>query len=399
MNFLNFNEIPILTYHLPEEKIARFPTENRDFSKLLIYEKNTIRSTLFREISHFIEKNSLLIFNNTKVFPARLIFEKNTGAKIEIFLLKPFIPAVYEESFRSKNFCTWECLIGNAKRWQNQTLTKIFDDNILTIEKLNAENPALIRFQWNNSQISFSEIIEKCGKTPLPPYLKREALTQDKENYQTIYAKIDGSVAAPTAGLHFTETIFENLKNKNIQRCELTLHVGAGTFKPISTTDISKHEMHTEHFSISKENLQKFLQFFPKIISVGTTSLRTLESIYWLGVKLLLNSFSLSKNFLSQWEIYSLPQNIETKTAFEAILTYLENEKIENFEGETQLIIVPSYQFRTVKGLITNFHQPQSTLLLLVAAFVGEKWKEIYDFALNNDFRFLSYGDSSLLLK
>ncbi|MBN2662289.1 MAG: S-adenosylmethionine:tRNA ribosyltransferase-isomerase [Bacteroidales bacterium] len=388
------------TYILPDKKIAKYPLQDRDKSKLLLYKDNVISSEKFLNLSICLPQNSLLLMNNTKVIYARLNFKKITGAKIEIFCLNPYIPTEYNLAFEAKKSCEWECIVGNFKKWKNDRIFLEFKLLNKTY-KLYAEKSGklgdkqIIKFEWDED-LTFGEILSLVGQIPIPPYLKRESEETDKDRYQTVYSKFEGSVAAPTAGLHFTQQIFEQLKNKKIKTDEVTLHVGAGTFKPIKTNSVKDHNMHTEYFVVKKSTLINILNNLGSIISVGTTTLRTLESIYWLGVKL----FHQIKNFeyIGQWECYEL-EAINVKLALNTIIDFLNKKEIEQIEAKTQIIIVPGYKFKIVDMLITNFHQPQSTLLLLVGAFIGDDWKKVYEYALQNEFRFLSYGDSSLLFK
>ncbi len=396
------------SYKLLDKKIAKYPLPNREESKLLVYKDGTISEKKFNQISEVVPSDSLLVVNNTKVIQARMYFWKETGAKIEIFCLNPVEPADYELAFSKKNNCQWKCIVGNLKKWKNNILTKIvIIDNAeyqINASRVGEEgNSQIVEFSWE-ADITFGEILENSGNTPIPPYLNRESEKSDIKTYQTVYSKHKGSVAAPTAGLHFTDAVFQSLKAKNIDIAKLTLHVGAGTFKPVKSEKIGEHEMHTEQFFVDKKTLNQLIANIGKITSVGTTSMRTLESLYWLGVKIYnnnLESSELSKKFgtlkVSQWEVYNLPQNIDTKTAFLSLLKHLEAKNVDFLEASTQIIIAKGYEFKVVNNLITNFHQPQSTLLLLVSAFIGDDWKKVYNYALENDFRFLSYGDSSFL--
>lgn len=387
-------------YPIDNDRIASYPAKERDESKLLVYNKGIIETDKFLNISNYLEKDSLLVFNNTKVIQARLKFQKSTGAEIEIFCLEPYEPKDYQLSFSQTVSCKWICTVGNLKKWKSDTLSKqikINDDEFdLFVEKIERRDKNLIlSFYWNNNLYSFSEIIEQIGLIPIPPYLNRNSESIDKERYQTIYSKIDGSVAAPTAGLHFTENVFRQFENKNIVSDELTLHVGAGTFRPVSSELISEHEMHTEHFIVKRELIENLIKYKGKVISVGTTSMRTLESIYWLGLRIINNIFDFH---IDQFEPYDIENNINPIEALEAILLYMDINKLDEINASTQIMIIPGYKFRIVDNLITNFHQPKSTLLLLVSAFIGDKWKEVYEYALAYDYRFLSYGDSSLLI-
>ena len=392
------------TYHLPDERIAKYPLKNRDDSKLLFFDKGIIKHTRFKKLPDLLKKHDLLVFNNAKVIQARLNFYKDTGAKIEIFCLEPHDPADYNLAFQAKGRAQWKCMVGNLKKWKsgklNKQITISGKNYTLSAEKAGQlENSVIIEFNWKpesieEEHITFGDILDIAGKTPLPPYLNREAVAEDKNTYQTIYAKKEGSVAAPTAGLHFTDSLIIDLKDRGIDTLELTLHVGAGTFRPVKSKTIGGHEMHEEHFRVEKSFLQKLIDHSGRIIAVGTTSVRTLESLYYLGVKLIENPSS--GLVIGQWEAYSLPDKYTVKQSFEALLNYMDKQGDEYLDALTRIIIVPGYNFKVIDGLITNFHQPQSTLLLLIASIIGEKWKDVYRYALDNDFRFLSYGDSSL---
>ncbi|OQX97496.1 MAG: S-adenosylmethionine tRNA ribosyltransferase [Bacteroidetes bacterium 4572_117] len=394
-------------YNLSDERIAKYPLENRDGSNLLYLEKNDIKKTKFKQLPDFLKADDLLVFNNAKVIQARLAFKKDTGANIEIFCLEPYAPADYNLSFQSTKKCEWKCMVGNLKKWKTggNLQKQIEIDNcvyVIEAEKLTGDGATLVvGFSWQavdgiNNELSFADILEHIGKTPLPPYLNRKAEKLDKTRYQTIYAKQKGSVAAPTAGLHFTDKVFDDLKKAGVKKQELTLHVGAGTFRPVKSETIDGHEMHKEHFRVEKSFLQNLINAKGRIVAVGTTSVRTLESLYWLGVKLLTNSDIDHDLTVVQWEVYSLKTNTSLDESITSLIDYMEKNSLEYFDASTQIIIVPGYKFKVINGLVTNFHQPQSTLLLLIAAIVGDKWKEIYKYALANGFRFLSYGDSSL---
>jgi len=389
------------TYILPDEKIAKYPLENRSDSKFLIFNKE-IKESTFSEISQILPANSLIVFNNTKVIQARLQFQKETGAKIEIFCLEPIDPIDITMAFQVNEHTSWKCIVGNSKKWKEGTLNKtIFIENYsvtLIVERLEVfDDHQIIKFTWNNTKITFGDILEAIGNTPIPPYLNRQSEDSDTERYQTVYSIHKGSVAAPTAGLHFTTSIIEQLKQKNIVTSNITLHVGAGTFKPVKSEDICGHEMHIEHFFIETSTIDLLLNYNGNITSTGTTTVRTLESLYWLGVKLL---EGINELYINQWDPYNLPQSYTLKESLNKLKNHLSELNLTSFESYTGIIIVPGYNFRVVSRLITNFHQPNSTLLLLVAAFTkGNHWKDIYDHALNNNFRFLSYGDSSLLYK
>lgn len=397
------------TYDLPADRIAKYPLKARDSSKLLVYNQGKISQQKFRQIPDLIEDDTLLVFNDTRVVQARLKFEKSTGSKIEIFCLEPFEPGDYNLAFQASSESVWKCLIGNAKKWKTgpiQLYLSSGDKQIkLEAEKTGREKDAfLVRFSWE-ADISFGEILEAAGKTPIPPYLDREAELSDKQSYQTVYSRIDGSVAAPTAGLHFTGPLLETIAARNIPMLNLTLHVGAGTFQPVSADKLEDHPMHAEHFYINRQSIESLLNHTGRILAVGTTSTRILESLYWLGSRLESGKDSEdsgrgsdnSSLFIDQWEAYKLP-SIERRKSLENILQYMNDKGLESLEGITRLMIVPGYRFRMVDRLLTNYHQPNSTLLLLVAAFIGEDWKKVYDFAMENEFRFLSYGDSSLLI-
>lgn len=393
-------------YELPDARIAKYPLAERDQSKLLVWKNGNIQDTHFTNLPEHLPANSLLIFNNTKVIRARLHFQKETGARIEIFCLDPHEPADYQIAFQTTESCVWKCMIGNQKKWKGERLKKtvwIDETEIeLCAEQVDPEtNKSLIRFSWNNPDFEFSRIIEHAGSLPIPPYLNRETEQSDLERYQTVYSKIKGSVAAPTAGLHFTEKVFSHLKNEGHELAELTLHVGAGTFQPVKSETISGHEMHSEHLYISRDFLHKLIHHSGKKIAVGTTSVRTLESLYWIGVQACKNpELNIEDLKVSQWEAYQENGNsIQSNQALKALVGLLDKHQTDYLSASTQIIIAPGYQFRIVDGLITNFHQPQSTLLLLISAYLGQDWRNIYAHALANDYRFLSYGDSNLYLK
>ncbi len=396
-----------LKYILPESFIAKYPLSQRNGSKLLIYNGGQISHQIFKDLPSLIPTDVLMVFNDTRVVQARLLFEKSTGSRIEIFCLEPHEPAEYYQAFQQTSQSTWKCLVGNAKKWKSGVLDMEVDmgtGNHLSKVSLHAEQTGrdkdafLIRFRWDPGDVSFGEILEKAGHTPIPPYLNRDAEPVDRQTYQTVYSLIEGSVAAPTAGLHFTDAVLKQIDRKGINRLNLTLHVGAGTFQPVSTDDPAKHPMHAEHFYVSRRTLQALLDHKGDVLAVGTTTTRVLESLYWLGVKLSGSKQSgTSQIFLDQWEAYGLPAG-NREDSFRQLLEYMEVNNMEIMEGITRLMIIPGYTFRMVNRMITNFHQPGSTLLMLVAAFIGEEWKKVYDYALGNDFRFLSYGDSSLLI-
>lgn len=396
--------IPISSYNfeLPDEKIAKYPLAERDLSKLLFYDGENIDNKNFTDLPSLLNSGDLLVFNNTKVIQARLIFTRATGAKIEIFCLEPANNSDYETIFQSKGCITWKCIVGNLKKWKEEILEKKLDINrtAVTLKAARLEQLAdslVIMFSWDGDY-TFSEILEASGKIPIPPYLNRDTEEIDLNRYQTVYSKHKGSVAAPTAGLHFTPSIISMLKEKGVDSTELTLHVGAGTFKPVKTDDVANHEMHTEHFTATLKAIYELKSHLGNIISVGTTSLRTLESLYWYGVRIIKNKTPDFEKPIQQWEPYSNQEDFSAEEALNALISYLEKNEMSELHASTQIIIVGEYNIKMIKGLITNFHQPQSTLLLLVSALVGDEWKNIYKHALENQYRFLSYGDSSLLL-
>lgn len=394
------------TYSLPEERIAKFPLSKRDDSKLLLYQSGKISESRFNQLASYLPESSLLVFNNTRVIHARLLFRKESGAKIEIFCLEPYSPPLAEQALASHHCCTWKCIVGNLKRWKSERLCLTYSINgangTLNADKKERDGADVqVLFSWTSNH-TFGQVIEACGQLPIPPYLKRETEAADLITYQTVYAKHEGSVAAPTAGLHFTNDVLKSLDSKGIEREELTLHVGAGTFKPVKAATIDQHEMHCEHFSIRQATLQHIIDKLNggKIIAVGTTSVRTLESLYYLGLAVAQNkTINLEQLTVNQWAPYKEKQaDINAQTALNELLLYMKNRAINELSSATSIMIAPPYQYKVVNGLITNFHQPQSTLLLLVAALIGEDWHKVYSYALNNNFRFLSYGDSSLLL-
>lgn len=391
-------------YPLPEERIAKFPLPVRDQSKLLVYRKGEISETVFTSLPNYLESGSLMIFNNTKIIQARLHFRKETGALIEIFCLEPIQPNDYALNFQQTQHAAWLCMIGNLKKWKEGSLQKE-----LTVKgkplTLTATRGAChgtshwVDFTWNNNEVTFADILEVFGELPIPPYLNRETQESDKETYQTVYSKIKGSVAAPTAGLHFTQRVLDSLAEKGVDLEEVTLHVGAGTFKPVKSEEIEGHEMHTEYISVNRRTIEKLLAHQGEAIAVGTTSVRTLESLYYIGTTISQHpDASQEELHVKQWQPYETSSSLSTIEALQQILNYMERHQLETLHTSTQIIIAPGYEYKIVKKMITNFHQPQSTLLLLVSAFVKGNWKSIYDYALSHDFRFLSYGDSSLLI-
>jgi S-adenosylmethionine:tRNA ribosyltransferase-isomerase len=394
-------------YPLPDERIAKFPLAQRDQSKLLVYNKGKVSDDLFCHLPQYLPEGGLMVFNNTKVIHARLHFHKETGALIEVFLLEPALPADYEQMFQTRGQCEWYCLVGNLKKWKEGALCRQIEAGGKTVT-LKAERCGLhgtshhIRFTWDSDSVSFSEILDSIGELPIPPYLNRESQESDKTTYQTVYSKIKGSVAAPTAGLHFTEKVLHDIDACGIDREELTLHVGAGTFRPVKSEEIAGHEMHTEYIAVRRQTLEKLLRHDCRAIAVGTTSVRTLESLYYMGRKVLRDpSLSETQLHVNQWEPYDDDAHDQEPTAAQcigALLDWLDRNRLPVLHSSTQIIIAPGYDYKIVKMLVTNFHQPQSTLLLLVSAFVHGDWHTIYDYALAHDFRFLSYGDSSLLI-
>lgn len=393
-------------YYLPDDRIAKYPLSQRDQSKLLHYCNGAIKIQSFLELPQLLPANSLVVFNNTRVIHARLLFRKQTGASIEVFCLTPHQPKDYSQSFEQTETNIWSCMVGNAKKWKDEPLSLALAGNdgdvILTAKKLLSKGQEhQVQFAWNNPSYTFSELLDIAGNLPIPPYLNRPSEKSDENTYQTVYSQVEGSVAAPTAGLHFTDDVLQSLTAKNIDRTHVTLHVGAGTFKPVKAQHIGQHEMHTELISVNRATIEKMLTNCNKLIVVGTTSLRTIESSHYIGVKILngnvLSPYSIT---VQQWEPYDDNNNrYSPKESLRGILEYMKLNNLGVLVASTQIMIAPGYRFKFVDGLLTNFHQPQSTLLLLVSAFVGNDWREIYDFAMQNEFRFLSYGDSSLLWK
>lgn len=387
-------------YELLDERIAKYPMTDRDKSKLLLFNEDIISETTFSDVVNILKGDELLIFNNTKVIHARLFFRKVTGAVIEIFCLEPVTPADYACNFAERQSCEWRCLVGNLKKWKEGVISCEFCMNGENMQ-LKAEKVEIldggeitIRFSWS-SGCSFAEILESCGKIPIPPYLNRESESSDTLRYQTVYSKNEGSVAAPTAGLHFTQPIIRQLTDRGVTTDEVTLHVGAGTFRPVKSELIGGHDMHTEHVVIKRTTVENILNAHGEIVAVGTTSVRTLESLYWMGVK---RGLGIEEFYhIEQWEPYSLPQNVSLEESMQNLLSWFDRTNADSLKAATTIIIVPGYKYRVVKRLFTNFHQPHSTLLLLVAAAIGDDWHRVYNYALEHDFRFLSYGDSSLL--
>lgn len=411
-------------YDLPDERIAKFPIAQRDHSKLLVYKHGEVSDDVFHHLPTYLPQGALMIFNNTKVIQARLHFRKETGALIEVFLMEPAEPTDYELMFQTTGHCSWLCMIGNLKKWKEGSLMRDFEikGNKLTLSATMRRGDALgseaqemvakgggtnywVDFDWDNDKVSFAEILEAVGELPIPPYLNRKTEESDKTTYQTVYSKIKGSVAAPTAGLHFTDAVLKDLDAHGIDREEVTLHVGAGTFKPVKSLEIEGHQMHTEYIVVHRRSLEKLIKHECRVIAVGTTSVRTIESLYYMGVHLLKHPEANEDDLhVKQWDPYELSEDgnlvdgITPMQAIQAIIDYLDRNGLEALHSSTQIIIAPGYQYKIVKMLVTNFHQPQSTLLLLVSAFLKGDWKKVYDYALSHDFRFLSYGDSSLLI-
>jgi len=391
-------------YPLSDERIAKFPLAQRDHSKLLVYKHGEVGEDTFYNLPKYLPEGALMVFNNTKVIQARMHFRKETGALIEIFLLEPAQPSDYELMFQTSDKCSWYCLIGNLKKWKEGTLRREFDYEgkkfTLTATRGGIHGTSHeVEFTWDNPEVSWAEILDIVGELPIPPYLNRDTEESDKTTYQTVYSKIKGSVAAPTAGLHFTPEVLKSLDESGIDREELTLHVGAGTFKPVKSEEIEGHEMHTEYIAVRRQTLEKLIRHEGSAIAVGTTSVRTLESLYYMGLKLSKNpNLSEDELHVNQWEPYEEEPTLTPVEAIQHILDYLDRNELPALHSSTQIIIAPGYEYKIVKMLVTNFHQPQSTLLLLVSAFLKGDWHKIYDYALAHDFRFLSYGDSSLLI-
>lgn len=407
-------------YDLPDSRIAKFPVSPRDTSKLLVYRHGEISDDIFYNLPKYLPEKSLMVFNNTKVIQARMHFRKETGALIEVFLMEPAAPTDYELMFQTRGECSWLCMVGNLKKWKEGSLVRTFDVAGTTInfkatmrrDIIDAKSGGTnywVDFAWDNPQVSFAEILDAVGELPIPPYLNRETQDSDKTTYQTVYSKIKGSVAAPTAGLHFTDNVLAAIDAAGIRREELTLHVGAGTFKPVKSEEIDGHTMHTEYVCVRRDTLQTLLDYDCCAIAVGTTSVRTLESLYYMGVKLEANPDAAEEDLhVCQWEPYekadgtpvggNLVDGITPQKAISNIIAWLDKNNLKTLHSSTQIIIAPGYEYKIVKVLVTNFHQPQSTLLLLVSAFLKGDWHNVYDYALSHDFRFLSYGDSSILI-
>lgn len=390
-------------YPLPDDRIAKYPLTQRDHSKLLVYRNGKPAEDVFYNIGNYLPSDTLLIYNNTRVIQARLVFHKETGARIEVFCLEPVAPGDYQLNLSSTTGCTWKCMIGNLKKWKTGVLTSHLDLNgkpcTLCAERIRQMgNTFEVRFSWDDSSLSFAELLDAAGELPIPPYLNRATEESDKTTYQTVYSRIKGSVAAPTAGLHFTDEVLSGLRQRGIETAELTLHVGAGTFQPVKTEDANLHTMHTEIIAVPRETVFRIQQRLGHICAVGTTSMRTLESLYYIGVQLS-RSLAADEIRVAQFEPYTQTCTLSSYDALQAVLDYLDKTHQTILHAATQIMIRPGYTFRIVDILITNFHQPKSTLLLLVSAFVRGDWKNIYDYALSHSFRFLSYGDSSILFR
>ena len=406
-DFQNIINIDEYDYDLPEERIAQYPQTERDGSRLLVYRQGSISEDIFRNITEHLPASSLLVFNNTRVIRARLLFTKQSGSNIEVLLLEPLNPSDYSRNFASEKPVEWKCMIGNLKKWKEGPLSLSFEVNkkqykLIAIREGPAGEAWRVKFCWEPGEISFAGVINSAGHIPLPPYVNREDEEIDNIRYQTVYGKISGSVASPTAGLHFTEKVLYDILNKGIDTTEITLHVGAGTFQPVRSNNLSDHVMHCEHYAVTRNTIENLLSNQGRIIAVGTTSVRTLESMYWLGRKLILEPDNEEKQLhTGQWEPYQPGRAGETsvRESFESLLRKMDKNGTENIIASTSLMIIPGYDFRIINAMITNFHQPRSTLLLLVSAWTGKNWKKIYDFAMHHNFRFLSYGDSSLLIK
>ena len=383
------------SYELPDDRIAKYPLAERDTSKLLVYNKGNISHDIFRNLTAYLPQGALMVYNNTRVIQARLFFQKESGARIEVFLLEPHAPRDYEQIFQARGMCEWKCLVGNSKKWKTGALrlcTASENDDIdLQVERV---DDSVCRFSWKGD-MSFAELLERVGELPIPPYLNRHSEPNDKITYQTVYARIKGSVAAPTAGLHFTDRVLHDIDALGIEREEVTLHVGAGTFKPVKSETISGHEMHSEFISVKRTTIERLIAHGGRAVAVGTTSVRTLESLYYLGVRAY-NRQPLTE--VEQWEPYETSPSLTAVEALQALLAWMDENGLDVLHTSTRIIIVPGYSYHIVERLITNFHQPQSTLLLLVSALIGNDWHKVYDYALSHEFRFLSYGDSSILI-
>ena len=400
----NIQEIAIAEYDypLPDERIAKYPLAKRDTSKLLLYKGGEILEESFSNLPGYIPQGALMVFNNTRVIQARLRFRKETGAQIEVFCLEPEQPADYQQMFQETKECVWQCLVGNSSRWKSGVLSQVINiagvDVTLSVERVSSAAVNLVRFFWDGG-FTFAELLDAAGELPIPPYLNRKTEENDKNTYQTVYSKIKGSVAAPTAGLHFTPAVLSALDDAGVQRGEVTLHVGAGTFKPVKSELIADHEMHEEYIEVQRGLLERLVTAGGAAVAVGTTSVRTLESLYFLGEKVSENPMmEESELCVGQWEPYNREHTLSTVESLTALLLWLDAKGLDRVHSHTRIMIAPGYKFRIVKAIVTNFHQPKSTLLLLVSAFIGANWRKVYDYALENGVRFLSYGDSSLLI-
>lgn len=395
-------------YPLPDERIAKFPLTQRDSSKLLIYRHGQLSDSLFHHLPEELPKGALVVMNNTRVIRARLHFQKVTGAQIEVFLLEPHQPVDYQVNFSTRGSVVWQCMVGNLKRWKSEPLQGQLGKVVLTAERVGEDSPSLgpqpavlVRFSWDDASLTFSEILELAGELPIPPYLHRATEASDLVTYQTVYSKVEGSVAAPTAGLHFTPRVLSALDDYGFEREEVTLHVGAGTFRPVKSEEIGDHEMHSEHIYVPRKTIEALIRHGGKAVAVGTTSVRTLESLYYIGRKVgdVMNEEDLT---VSQWEPYEVANEEEegehTVEYLHNLLDYLDHHQLDALRTSTRIIIAPGYRYHIVQAMVTNFHQPQSTLLLLVSAFIGEEWRCLYRHALAHDYRFLSYGDACLLI-
>ena len=398
--YININDYD---YPLPDERIAKFPLSERDKSKMLVYRGGEILERHFSDIPEMLPESSLLVFNNTKVVRARLVMHKPSGARVEVFCLEPHAPADYEHAFAVKGECEWSCIVGNLKKWKEGAVEIPFEyeGEHYTLQAFIAERGTrehIVRFEWS-APMTFGELLEYLGRIPIPPYLNRESEEIDNTRYQTVYSRFEGSVAAPTAGLHFTQPLIEGMRERGFDFAEVTLHVGAGTFLPVKDEDATKHAMHTEHFDVTLATLRKLRENHGKIVAVGTTSVRTLESLTALAWRIK-NGKAYDCEVVGQWELYDIPAEFTGEEALDILISYMEQQNLDRLRAMTEIMITPlGYNYRIVRNIVTNFHQPKSTLLLLVSAYVGEDWHRIYDYALAHDFRFLSYGDSSLLIR
>lgn len=395
-------DINDFNYELPDQRIAKFPLEERSSSKLLVYDNGVIAQSHFRNVAEYLPKGAMLVFNNTRVVRARMVMHKASGARIEVFCLEPHNPADYERAFAQYETSEWSCIVGNLKKWKEGEIGIDFEyhGELHTVRAEIVERGTrehIVRFRWS-AGCSFGQLLEILGRIPIPPYLNRESEDIDNTRYQTVYARFEGSVAAPTAGLHFTPELIANMRGEGFGFEEVTLHVGAGTFLPVKDEDAAQHAMHTEHFSVTRQSVENLLANIGNIVAVGTTSVRTLESLSALAWRIKCNGTPDTETTVGQWELYDIPEEFSGREVLETLLGYMQDNNIEQLKAATQIMITPlGYKFRVVRYIITNFHQPKSTLLLLVSAYVGGDWKRIYDYALEHDFRFLSYGDSSLL--